>query len=166
MRRAIVAVLASASLLAPASTAVAREAQTVPVRVCDYDWRAGTWQIKQLIRCAARRWDSPGTPDQAVAVADCESNLNPRAYSSSGYAGLFQQSTRYWPVRADQWGQDDRSVYNGESEHHRLRPDGACHGLLEPVGRLRLTPHRYGRDRIEPPVPAAVVAALGLVPGG
>ena len=115
MRRAIVAVLASASLLAPASTAVAREAQTVPVRVCDYDWRAGTWHIKQLIKCAARRWDSPGTPDQAVAVADCESNLNPRAYSSSGYAGLFQQSTRYWPVRADQWGQDDRSVYNARA---------------------------------------------------
>jgi Transglycosylase SLT domain len=116
MRRAIVAVLASASLLVPASTAVAQAAQqTVPVRVCDYDWRAGTWHIKQLIKCAARRWDSPGTPDQAVAVADCESNLNPRAYSSSGYAGLFQQSTRYWPVRADQWGQDDRSVYNARA---------------------------------------------------
>jgi hypothetical protein len=94
---------------------VAREAQIVPVRVCDFDWRAGTWQIKQLIKCAASRWDSPGTPDQAVAVADCESNLNPRAYSSSGYAGLFQQSTRYWQVRADQWGQDDRSVFDGRA---------------------------------------------------
>jgi hypothetical protein len=48
-------------------------------------------------------------------VADCESNLNPRAYSSSGYAGLFQQSTRYWQVRADQWGQDDRSVFDGRA---------------------------------------------------
>ena len=46
MRRACVAALASASLLAPATTAAAREAQIVPVPVCDYDWRAGTWHIK------------------------------------------------------------------------------------------------------------------------
>ena len=115
MRRAIVAVLASASLLAPASTAVAREAQIVPVRVCNFDWRAGTWEIKQLIRCAARRWNSPGAPTQAISVARCESHLNPRAYNSGGYAGLFQQSTRYWPGRADQFGQDDRSVFNGRA---------------------------------------------------
>jgi len=115
MRRALVAALASASLLAPATTAVAREAMIVPVRVCDYDWRAGTWHVKQLIRCAARRWDSPGTPGQAISVARCESNLNPRAYNSGGYAGLFQQSTMYWPGRAEQWGQDDRSVFNGRA---------------------------------------------------
>ncbi len=115
MRRALVAALASASLLAPASTAAAHEAESVPLRVCDYDWRAGTWQIKQLIRCAARRWDSPGTPGQAIEVAHCESNLNPRAYNSSGYAGLFQQATRYWPTRADHWGQGDRSVFNARA---------------------------------------------------
>ena len=115
MRRAIVAALASASLLAPAQLAVAREAQIVPLRVCDFDWREGTWQVKQLIRCAARRWNSPGTPRQAIEVARCESNLNPRAYSSGGYAGLFQQATRYWPGRADRWGQDDRSVFNGRA---------------------------------------------------
>ena len=102
MRRALVAALASASLLAPTTTAVAREAMIVPVRVWDYDWRAGTWQVKQLIRCAARRWDSPGTPGLAISVARCESKLNPRAFNSGGYAGLFQQSTRYWPGRAEQ----------------------------------------------------------------
>lgn len=115
MRRALVAALASASLVALASTAAAHEAKTVPVRLCNYDWRAGTWQIKQLIRCAAHRWDSPGTPRQAISVARCESNLNPRAYNSSGYAGLFQQSTWHWPGRADRWGQDDRSVFNGRA---------------------------------------------------
>jgi hypothetical protein len=115
MRRALVAALASASLVAPASTAAAHEAKTVPVRLCIYDWHAGTWQIKQLIRCAAHRWDSPGTPRQAVSVARCESKLNPRAYNSSGYAGLFQQSTWYWPGRAHRWGQDDRSVFNGRA---------------------------------------------------
>ena len=115
MRRALVAALASASLVAPASTAAAHEAKIVPVRLCNYDWRAGTWQIKQLTKCAASRWDNPGTPDQAIAVADCESNLNPRAHHSSGYASLFQQSTLYWPGRANQWGQDDRSVFNGRA---------------------------------------------------
>lgn len=115
MRRSLVAALASASLLVPAATAGAHEAQIVPLRVCDYDWRAGTWQTKQLIRCAARRWDSPGTPGQAVAVARCESNLDPDAYNSSGYAGLFQQATRFWPIRADHWGQRDRSVFNGRA---------------------------------------------------
>ena len=115
MRRALVAALASASLRAPAQPAVAREAQIVPLRVCDFDWREGTWQVKQLIRCAARRWNSPGTPEQAVAVARCESNLDPRAYNSAGYAGLFQQATRYWPGRADRWGQGDRSVFNARA---------------------------------------------------
>jgi hypothetical protein len=115
MRRAFIAALASASLLAPATTAAAREAQIVPVRVCNYDWRTGTWHIKQLIRCAASRWDSPGTPGQAISVARCESNLNPHAYNSGGYAGLFQQSTQYWPGRAEQWGQDERSVFNGRA---------------------------------------------------
>lgn len=115
MRRALVAALASASLLAPAQLAVAREAQIVPLRVCDFDWREGTWQVKHLIWCAARRWNSPGPPRQAIQVARCESNLNPRAYNSGGYAGLFQHATQYWPGRADRWGQDDRSVFNGRA---------------------------------------------------
>ena len=117
MRRALVAALASASLLAPALlSATAAEAQTVPLRVCDYDWQRGTWHIKQLIRCAARRWDVPGGAYKAIAVADCESNLDPRAVSSSGsYAGLFQQSTQDWPSRARLYGQGNRSVLNGRA---------------------------------------------------
>ncbi len=114
-RRAFVAVLASASLLSPAHAAVAAEADGVPSLVCDIDWRQGTWHIKRLIRCAARRWDSPGTPAKAVEVASCESHLRPGAYNPSGYAGLFQQSTRYWPERADRWGQPDRSVFNARA---------------------------------------------------
>ena len=117
MRRAIVAALASASLLAPAVlSATAAEARIVPLRVCDYEWQRGTWHVKQLIRCAAHRWPVPGGAYKAIAVADCESNLNPRALSSSGsYAGLFQQSTRYWPSRSRAYGQGDRSVYNGRA---------------------------------------------------
>jgi hypothetical protein len=117
MRRAFVAALASASLLAPAVlSAPAAEARTVPLRVCDFDWQRGDWHVKRLIRCAAQRWPVPGGGVKAIAVADCESHLDPRALSSSGsYAGLFQQSTRYWPSRAKQFGQHHRSVYNGRA---------------------------------------------------
>ena len=116
MRRAIVAALASASLLAPAVlSATAAEARTVPQRVCDFEWQRGDWHVKRHIRCAAHRWPVPGGGYKAISVADCESHLNPRAYNGGGYAGLFQQSTRYWASRARQWGQPDRSVFNGRA---------------------------------------------------
>ncbi len=115
VRRALVAALTSASLLAPAHAAVAAEADQVPLRICDIDWRQGTSHIERLIRCAARRWDSPGTPAKAVEVARCESHLRPGAYNPNGYAGLFQQSTRYWPDRAHRWGQPHRSVFNARA---------------------------------------------------
>jgi len=115
IRHTLVAALAGASLLIPAHAAAAEPANEVPSRVCDYDWREGTWHIKQLIKCAARRWDSPGTPQKAIEVARCESHLNPEAYNSSGYAGLYQHAVRYWPDRADRWGQPDRSAFNGRA---------------------------------------------------
>ncbi|HET7236340.1 MAG TPA: hypothetical protein VFK59_07900 [Actinomycetota bacterium] len=114
MRRALVAALASVSLLIPAQAAVAEETNEVPRHVCDFDWREGTWHIKQLIKCAARKWDSPGAPMKAIEVARCESHLNPEAYSS-GNAGLFQHAVRYWPDRADRFGQPDRSAFNGRA---------------------------------------------------
>lgn len=114
-RRAVGAALiaTAVALAAPATTADAVE--EVPRRICAYDWREGTWHLKQLIKCAARRWDSPGAPDKAIAVARCESNLQPKAYNPNGYAGLYQQATEYWPDRADRWGQPDRSVFNGRA---------------------------------------------------
>jgi hypothetical protein len=115
LRRALVAALAGASLLALASPARATEAQEVPHWVCDYDWDQGPWHVKQLIRCAANRWDSPGGGVKAIEVARCESGLRPPAYNPNGYAGLFQQSTRYWPGRADTFGMPDRSVFNARA---------------------------------------------------
>jgi hypothetical protein len=114
-RRAVGAALiaTAVALAAPATTAGAVE--EVPRRICAYDWREGTWHLKQLIKCAARRWDSPGAPDKAIAVARCESNLQPKAYNPNGYAGLYQQATAYWPDRADRWGQPDRSVFSGRA---------------------------------------------------
>jgi hypothetical protein len=84
-------------------------------RVCDIDWRRSTFQLKRLIRCAARRWDVAGGPDKAVRVARCESRFDPKAYNPRGYAGVFQQATRYWPPRATDYGFRDYSVYNGRA---------------------------------------------------
>ena len=116
-RRALLAALTGASLLAlaPGPPASATEAQEVSSRICDYDWQEGHWHVKQLIRCAANQWDSPGGGTKAIEVARCESGLRPRAYNPNGYAGLFQQSTRYWPGRADSFGVPDRSVFNGRA---------------------------------------------------
>ncbi|HEY7399780.1 MAG TPA: hypothetical protein VH989_02660 [Actinomycetota bacterium] len=110
-----------ALLLAPAllpqtpALAVTTTANTVPDRVCDYHWKKGTWQLKQLIRCSARRWQVAGGPDKAVAVARCESNLNAKAYNPGGYAGVFQQAVNYWPGRSKTFGFKHRSVFNGRA---------------------------------------------------
>jgi len=87
----------------------------VSERVCDYEWRRSTYQLKRMIRCAARRWAVRGGPDKAVAVARCESRFDPDAHNPSGYAGVYQQSTRYWPSRATIYGFRDYSVYNGRA---------------------------------------------------
>ena len=113
--RALGAALMTAALTMAGPATTASAADEVPRRICDYDWREGTWHIKQLIKCAARHWNSPGTPLKAIQVAHCESELEPKAYNPNGYAGLFQQATRYWPDRADHWGQPDRSVFNGRA---------------------------------------------------
>ena len=64
-RRRFPAALTLAALLlgGPAftstTTAQARE-EGVPSYFCDFDWRKGTWHVKQLIRCAEDRWSVPG----------------------------------------------------------------------------------------------------------
>lgn len=112
-RRLIVAALATSTLLAlPAGPALAGD--RVKDWVCDYRWRESTYQVKQLIRCAARRWTVPGGPDKAVQVARCESHLDPDAYGS-GNAGVFQQRLVYWPARARAYGFPGASAYNGRA---------------------------------------------------
>jgi len=117
MRRVLFAALATLLVLslAPAPSAAAGQDREVSHRICDFDWQEGTWHVKQLIKCAARHWDSPGTPRKAVQVARCESHLRPDAYNPNGYAGLFQHATRYWPRRADHYGVPDRSVFNARA---------------------------------------------------
>ena len=98
-----------------ASTTEGDRARQVARRVCDYDWKRSTYQLKRLIRCAARRWEVAGGPDKAVSVARCESRFDPRAYNSNGYAGVYQQATRYWRTRSSTYGFRDYSVFNGRA---------------------------------------------------
>jgi len=125
IRRAIAAalmltlILTATPLLTPAgaslSTTGAEPTHRVSRRICDYDWQRSSYQLRRLIRCAARRWNVHGGPDKAVSVARCESRFNPDAYNGGGYAGVFQQATRYWPSRATTYGFRDYSVYNGRA---------------------------------------------------
>lgn len=117
MRRLLFAALTSLLLLSTGNAPQARAEQSkeVPNRICDIDWQKGIWHVRRLIKCAARHWDSPGTPRKAIQVAHCESRLRPDAYNPHGYAGLFQQATRYWQDRAHRYGVPDRSVFNGRA---------------------------------------------------
>jgi hypothetical protein len=83
--------------------------------VCDIPWQDGPREVRQLIRCSARRWHVKGGPVKAVRVARCESRFRPRAYNPSGYAGVYQQATRYWRPRARDFGFPRWSVYNGRA---------------------------------------------------
>jgi hypothetical protein len=83
--------------------------------ICRIDWRDGARQVRRLIRCAARTWHVPGGPDKALAVARCESGYDPSAYNPAGYLGVFQQARVYWPGRADRYGFDGRSAFNGRA---------------------------------------------------
>jgi hypothetical protein len=87
----------------------------VPNRICDYDWRDGTWQIRQLIRCAAQRWTVPGGVAMALAIADRESHFEPHAYNPSGCAGIYQHQLRYWPGRAAAYGFRGWSAFNARA---------------------------------------------------
>ena len=50
--------------------------------------------VAQIIRAAAAKYGVSG--DYLVSIAACESGLNPRAYNSAGYHGLFQYDTQTW----------------------------------------------------------------------
>ena len=84
-------------------------------KVCDYDWQMGTWQVKQLIRCAADHWNVPGGASTALAIADRESQFRPNAYNSSGCAGIYQHMLRYWPGRAAAYGFSGWSAFNARA---------------------------------------------------
>jgi hypothetical protein len=122
MRRHMLAALSIAAILTvvPASVSqavplgVGRHAK-VSAKVCDYDWRKGTFHVKQLIRCAAEHWNVPGGADLALHIADRESHYYPNAYNPSGCAGIYQHMLRYWPGRATSFGFRGWSAYNARA---------------------------------------------------
>jgi hypothetical protein len=82
--------------------------------ICHIDWRRGPRAVKRLIRCVAGYYDVDA--DKALYVARRESRFDPQAYNSSSCAkGLFQHLCRYWPDRADVYGFNDWSAYNGRA---------------------------------------------------
>jgi hypothetical protein len=118
IRRLFAAALLLTLLLTATPTLTSAEARprtTVSQQLCSYDWRRSTYQLKRMIRCAARHWAVAGGAHKALSVARCESHFNPRAYNPGGYAGVYQQATNYWPGRSDTYGFHDYSPYNGRA---------------------------------------------------
>lgn len=101
--------LTSAGAVVPGGT------RRVPAKICDIDWREGTWQVRRLIRCAAHRWPVPGGADLALYIADRESNFLPNAYNASGAAGIYQHLLSYWPGRATTFGFHGWSAFNARA---------------------------------------------------
>lgn len=123
-RRAIVAtiLLTAISLSFPTAQASALSRSGASLRavtgtmdtVCRIDWRDSQLKVKKLIRCAAGYYHV--SVERALYVARRESRFNPRAYNSSSCAkGLYQHLCRYWPGRADAFGFDNWSAYNGRA---------------------------------------------------
>lgn len=119
MKRAVTRAALAAAILAglagglPSRQAEARPSQSRPGSIereteCRYgtsDGRAGysTLDVRRVIRCAVSKWSVPGGYEQAVDVASCESGSDLFDHSTDGYAGTFQQSTRYWSGRRAQY---------------------------------------------------------------
>jgi soluble lytic murein transglycosylase-like protein len=126
LRRAIAATLFLTATLTilPASTGAAAPIDSdgsrlmtttsTTTRLCPIDWRRGRAYVKDLIRCAARHYGI--NVDKALYVADRESNFHPDAYNSWSCAkGLYQHLCRYWPERAETYGYEGRSAFNGRA---------------------------------------------------
>jgi soluble lytic murein transglycosylase-like protein len=81
---------ATTTTTAPPPTTVAptTTAAVVPVTAAP-PARSTMSGVPAIIAGAFERFGS-GVVDQAIRVAECESNLNPRAYNPSGASGLFQ----------------------------------------------------------------------------
>lgn len=65
-------------------------------------WRRQTCRmgsdVQRLIRCAVSHFPVDGGYTKALAIARCESGLDPDAYYA-GNAGVYQQRVAYWPPR-------------------------------------------------------------------
>lgn len=75
---------------------------------CSIHWHHAYYEegrkapIRDLIRCAARRWPVEGGPSKALQVAACESGQRPDALTPT-YIGLYQHIRTSWAARAHRW---------------------------------------------------------------
>ena len=67
-------------------------------------------QIRALIASVAQRYDVDG--DVMLRIAECESQLNPRAAGRNGTAGLFQVIPSTWSWVTERLGLDGASPYD------------------------------------------------------
>ena len=65
--------------------------------------------VRQMIRSLATRYRIDVA--QAISVAECESGLNPKAYSPP-YGGVYQHDMNRWPKRAATYGHEGESVFD------------------------------------------------------
>jgi soluble lytic murein transglycosylase-like protein len=115
-RRVTVATLILTALIiaSPVAPAAGEAYSYTPRKICAIDWRAGTTEVKHLIRCAARHWGV--NADKALSVAHRESLFDPHAYNASSCAkGIYQHLCRYWPERADDYGFKGRRAFNARA---------------------------------------------------
>jgi soluble lytic murein transglycosylase-like protein len=93
----------AANRVAPSVLETGRQASIVVVAAHDEK------TVRQMIKSLAVRYRlDPGT---AIRIAECESGLNPRAYSPP-YAGVFQQNVRLWDGRARRYGHPGASPFD------------------------------------------------------
>jgi hypothetical protein len=109
---------ASAQVDTPArnSTPAPIHARAIPRPICPIDWQRGPFYVRRLVLCAATYYHVPGGPAKALAIADRESRLYPRAYNRySGAMGIYQHLARYWPGRAAAYGFRGWSGFNARA---------------------------------------------------
>jgi soluble lytic murein transglycosylase-like protein len=88
--------------------------EDVPRGLCPIDWRRGTREVKQLIRCAASHYGID--QDEALYIAWRESRYQPTAYNELGdAAGVYQHKVKYWSGRAVEFGSADWSVFDARA---------------------------------------------------
>ena len=88
-------------------------AEVVPVQASE-PVVAPSGSVEQVIARAFERFGG-GVVNEAIAVARCESNLNPRAYNPSGASGLFQ----VMPLWAEDYARvTGQPYYDGRYDAH------------------------------------------------
>jgi hypothetical protein len=85
----------------PAQAGLSWEERRSEIRFRTWLWPRTTYTTREVVKVITNSARRLGVdPAKALAVADCESGLYPKAVSSSGtFRGLFQHHADYWASR-------------------------------------------------------------------